>query len=494
MTAEPGRGRFAAAVTIGFLAVAGLGILRHEMWRDEMQAWMLAANSGSLAELIHNLRYEGHPALWHLLVFALSRFTRHPQAMQLLHLAIAAAGVWLFASWAPFSRRVRGLFAFGYFPLYEYGIISRNYALGLLLVLAFLALRSVRPRAWLPLGALLALLAHANPYAWLLSLALAAALVFDGVRDPEARRAAAAKPWEPVLAAVLYGVAAGAAVLQMLPPADGGYAVGWRLWWDGRAAVAGVATLAHAYLPLPDAGSYAAWNSSLLWRLGLGPMALLGAGLAATAAFLLRRAPTALFLYLAGTAALLAFTYCKYFGALRHHGHHFLLLIACLWLAAGVGSGDARRREALLGGLLAVHLAAAFVLYPLDLAFPFSQSEAAAEVLRRNGLAATPIAGTQDNLVSPVSGYLDRPVFYLESGAPGSFILWNRDRRERLAAPELCRRLRSWLAGTGGVTVLVSTRPPLDCGPDVRMSLLADLRQSLVPDERYQLFVVRVAP
>jgi len=490
MTADSGRGRFAAAVTFAFLAVAGLGILRHEMWRDEMQAWMLAADSRSPAELLHNMRYEGHPALWHLLVFAISRFTRRPEAMQLLHLLVAAASVWLFARFAPFSARARALFAFGYFPLYEYGIISRNYALGVLLVLAFCAVRSARPRAWLAQGAILAALTQTNPYAWILSAVLATMAVFDGLRDAEARRAAASRPWQPVLAAALFAAAGGAAVLQMLPPADGGYAVGWRSWWDANGAVTVLATVAHADLPLPDVGSFAAWNTSLLWRLGYGPMAAVGVALIAAAAASLRRTPGALFLYLSGTAAYLAFTYCKYFGQLRHHGHHFLLLVACLWLAWGKGGSD-RGREALLTGLLLVHLAAGAVLYSLDLGLPFSASKAAAEVLRANGLAAAPIAATQDNLVSPVSGYLGRPLYFLESRNLGRFILWNKQRLERLSAEETCNRLREWLARTGGATVLMSTRPPPTCGPELDMALVAEVPQGMAPRERYWVLVVR---
>jgi hypothetical protein len=481
MTTEPGRSRFAAAVTFAFLVVAGLGVLRHEMWRDEMQAWMFAADSASPAEMLHAMRYEGHPPLWHLLLFAVSRFTRNPQAMQLLNLFFATASVWLFARWAPFPRRIRALFAFGYFPLYEYGVISRNYAIGLLLLLAFCALHAARSRARLPLAAILAALALTNAYAWLLSLALFAMLAWEARRDPEAHS------WKPLLGALLFAAAAGASALQMIPAADGYYGMHLKPQWSRDVAVATLATVAHADLPLPELGSPEVWNTSLLWSLGYVPMALLGLALIATAAILLRRAPAVLFVYLGGTAAILAFTCFEYFGSLRHHGHHFLLLVACLWLA-----GPDRRRDLLLTALLAIHLAAAAVLYPLDLVLPFSESTAAAEVLRQNGLAAAPIAATQDHLVSPVAGYLGRPLYYLDSRSLGSYVLWNRARRERLPEAELCLRLREWLGQNGGATVLISTRP-LRCGTDLEMVPLADLRQSMVPDERYSVSVVRPA-
>src|SRR5262245_52207321 len=179
---DQGRNRFAAAVTCVFAVACGLGMLRHEIWRDEFQAWLLAAESGSLPELFHNLRHDGHPALWYLLLFAISRVTGALWPMQVLHLAIAAASVFLFARNAPFSRRARALFAFGYFPLFEYGVISRSYSLGLLFVLAFASLASWRIdpegavskrilRGYLPLGIVLALLANANAYGWLLAAA-----------------------------------------------------------------------------------------------------------------------------------------------------------------------------------------------------------------------------------------------------------------------------------------------------------------------------------
>jgi hypothetical protein len=41
----------------------GLLLAHHEMWRNELQAWLLARDSDSLAELWRNTRYEEHPLL-----------------------------------------------------------------------------------------------------------------------------------------------------------------------------------------------------------------------------------------------------------------------------------------------------------------------------------------------------------------------------------------------------------------------------------------------
>src|SRR5688572_5900249 len=127
---------FALAVTLLYVALAGAKVLRHVMWRDEWRAWMIARNSASIAELVENLRYDGHPGLWYTILYALSRIERDPLAMKLAHVAIAGAAVWIVARHSPFTRLQRLLFAFGYFAFFEYATISRAYGLGLLLSVA----------------------------------------------------------------------------------------------------------------------------------------------------------------------------------------------------------------------------------------------------------------------------------------------------------------------------------------------------------------------
>lgn len=118
--APPNHGRppretwaFALTLTAAFAAVALFTALRHEMWRDELQAWLIASESRTLAELVWNMRYDGHPPLWYLLLYAASRLTADPLAMKLLHVSVATASVLLVARRAPFTRLQKSLFAFG---------------------------------------------------------------------------------------------------------------------------------------------------------------------------------------------------------------------------------------------------------------------------------------------------------------------------------------------------------------------------------------------
>lgn len=488
---ETGRTRFAAAVTCAFVAAGGLGMLRHEMWRDELQAWLLAAGSESLPELFHHLRYEGHPALWHLLLFAVSRITGALWAMQALHLAIAAAAVFLFACNAPFSRRARALFAFGYFPLFEYGVISRSYSLGLLLVLAFASLYPRRlSRGYLSLGIVLALLANANAYGWILAAVLAGGLAVEILTRSEIRQALSVR--EVLISLGIWAAGAALAVLQMLPPQDGGFAgrSSWSLAWNPEKLLRTLASVAQAYLPLPNVGGDAVWSTLLLWRLPPALSALLGVAAVAGLAVRLRRSPVALSAYLGGTLALLVFTYVFYFGWLRHHGHHFILAIGCLWLARRDERWEEAtepRRDLLPVLWLTVQMIAGLTLWGLDLLLPFSNAQAVARLLRD---APLPVAASPDYLGTPVSGYLGRPLYYLETKRPGTFVLWNAERARPLTAEDICGQIGRLAASDPRGAVWVTAFPPPPC--PLQMQLVAKLQQSLTADERY--FVIRVLP
>lgn len=490
---ESGRNRFAAAVTLAFVVLAGIGLARHEMWRDEMQAWLIPAGSASPGELIHNLRYEGHPALWHLLLWVLTRISMRPEAMQVLHLAISAAAVFVLARHAPFSRPVRAMAVFGYFPLYEYTVISRNYGLGMLFLFAACALFPLRRRSYLPLAAALGLLANSNPFAWLIALAFAGMLVLEPLWDREVR--SRLRPADAVLSLLLFGAASAMAAAQMIPPPDGGFAMAWFLELRPSRIFRVLSTVARAWLPIPNPAEATAWNTNLLWHLQNWVTALISVALMAVAVAMIgrrRRSRPALVLFLGGTAALLGFAYLKYAGYTRHHGAHFLLLLACLWIAREQNRG--KTRDGLLAALLAVQIVAGVWVYGQDLARPFSAARATAGFLRDPRWDGMPMVGYRDSVSTPVTGYLGRPFYYPQSKSLGTYVLWNQNRVSEVPFGELCRLLRRQLRQHREGIILVFNQPPPLCGARLKPEELAVFRDSLLPEEGYGVYRLRMLP
>ena len=502
---------FAISMAAAFLVVGLFNVLHHEMWRDELQAWLIAGGSRSLTELVRNMSYDGHPPLWYLLLYAVSRLTDDPAAMQLLHVGIATATVYVFARFAPFSRLNRALFCFGYFTAYEYAVISRNYAPGVLCLFAFCA--AYRPGAgkrYLLPALFLALLANTSAYGLMLAAALSLMLAYEFAREPRLWARIRARAPELVVAALVVASAAALAAWQMYPPADSGNVlyrtsnvgidgVRYPLTWQYTLSV-----FWRAFAPLPRP-SYHLWNGNA-FDAGSPLVGVLSAlVLAATVVVLAAaRRRAALLAYVAGTGAVLLFVHTKFYGSVRHHGHVYLLFVACLWLAARMPedapllprglSERASRAVGRYGGRVATLFLAAHVLIAAyfcvaDWRFPFSRARDAAEFVRASGLDHYYVIADLDAQVSPLTAYLRRKFYYQRADREGTFIVW--DKAWRTWPEQKLLETAKRKAAERGEDVLVVSNYRLE--PDDSTVPVKEITGSIVGDEDYYIYIVKPA-
>lgn len=490
---------FALAVAAAFAVLAGIGAWRHELWRDEMGAWLLATHTHSPSALLDALRHEGHPSLWYLLLWPLTRWPGTPQAMQALHVLIAAAGVFAVARLAPGPRWMRALWAVGYFPLYEYAVIAREYVLTLL-VLACVAWsfggRRSRP---LVVGALLAVLPHTSPQGWLLAVALWAVLAGEAV----VRRAWRERDVLVSLAVPLGSIAL--AAWQMLPARDAVLPGEWALGLSAQRAREVADTVLFSWLPVPKPGPFF-WGSNQLYawlpewtRVG-ATVALLG-----LASWALARAGgrTVLAAFVLCLGALLGFEYVKFVGSLRHHGFLWLTLGLGAWLAAASPAAAGRRGAAVRAAvvaftaLLVVQAYAGAVAFTGDLQYRFSAAAATADLIRREGLAALPLAGAGDTTATNVMGHLGRrEMFYLDGERYGSYVRGLLPDPRRRRAPEGVWPAAVRFAGrAGGPVVVVADLEIVNEDPPPaslrgRLSLVGCEESQVVPIETFCVFVL----
>src|SRR5689334_7861593 len=209
---------FLVLLPVCFAALVLLGISQHELWRDEAKAWLIARHSHSLIELFNNRRYEGHPIVWYALLYAVSRISVNPFAMQILHAFIATAGIVMFVTYAPFGRLAKVLFAGGLFPMYEYAVVSRNYAIGILLLFVLLALFASPQRRPVSFAVVLGLLANTSLYGLFFAVALAIAWVVRDMTNRRLRPGDGRQKFFDVLAGMIAIVSCVAAFLQIVPP------------------------------------------------------------------------------------------------------------------------------------------------------------------------------------------------------------------------------------------------------------------------------------
>jgi hypothetical protein len=494
--------------------VALTTILNHEMWRDELEIWLIARDSATLPDLFVNAGAQAHPALWYLLAWGLTRFTANPLALQLLNLICGACAAFVFLRWSPFTRVQRVLFCFGYFVLYEYTVISRAYALELLLLFAVLALFVRRRRVGIVEALLLAALANTHLY----GLIAAAQIVLLAVLLEWPRKRARRLWAEPSAALPLLGALAGVAlglgqiVVQALaigPDHLGAYVPGYDLDW----LLAGFAALGRGLVPLQDPTTIHSWNSSVLdllgGRLAAGAGALLGVALLALGAAATRRRPALLAVFLLGSASMLVVTLFIWYGYARHHGHFFVWLIACLWLAtaglesARTGGADRPGKKSgkplstLLTAVLWLHAAACGWAVIEDLRRPFSQARAVGERLRDPVFEGTLLLGSIDYAAQPIAAFVDRPIWYPEIGRFATFMDWS-DRRRMVPVEQALQDALDLFEEHGRDVVLVLNYTPhvkpgqsLALGKDGELLYLEAFTGAIVPDENYHLYRLR---
>ncbi|MFT3916371.1 MAG: hypothetical protein QM704_20540 [Anaeromyxobacteraceae bacterium] len=490
--APAGRGElaFALAGAAAVLLLAGLGASRHELWRDEMDAWLAARDAASPLALFHAIRYGGHPASWYLLLWPLTRWPGAPWAMQALSVALAGASAFVVLRLAPGPRWLRLLCVLGYFPVYEYGVLARNYALSVL-GLAVLAWAFTRRRERpLTVGAVAAAAAYTTPHGLFLVVAVLAVLGGELVLRP---------PPAPARRRAWAGLALGAAgvlltALSIRTPPDGAYAGGWELAWDGTRAGFMLATVVRAWLPLPEPGLWFWSTNVVVSALPEGAVAALGAALLAGAIVALRRSPAAAALLAVGAGGLLAFGQLRFVGYLRHWGFLWLCLSFAAWVAGASPVRPGRLARAAFALLAAVHVAAAGVALREDLRLKFSAAGATAELIRRAGVEGLPLVGVVDFTAMNVLGHLGAArAWYPHGHRWGSHILFDEARNHDVA--DAWGEAAAFVAREGPAVVVLDVLtvraqpPPSALAP--RLRKLGCERSDVVGDESYCVWVLR---
>jgi len=478
----------------GFVLLGLLGILNHAIWRDEMNVWLIVRDSSTIADFFAHIRYEGHPLLWYLSLALVNQIGDDPALMQGFHLSLGIGAIFLLWKCGPFPSWQKLLLTFGYYPFYEYLLISRNYGIGMLLMFSFCVAWPRRHQTYLGVGLFIALMANCNAYGLFIGLALLMALGMEWWCYPQLRP----QGWGHVLGGVGVAIAGLiASLLMLIPPDDSqlqGGLSGWFLTWDWYQLGRALARVWNAYFLLLIPGDNRGFDGFLFGTLGV---ALLGFW-----AIALCRRPIALLFYLFASLEIIAFSYIKFLGTLRHYGSLFLVLIIALWIAAdclpwqippqftplkSLNQWVKRAQTPLFTLILTAHLIAGLIAYVRDYITPFSASKATAAYIEQQDLNREFMVGSRDANMAPLAGYLHRKIYYPEREELGSFTLFNRERRD-VGADQVLAQVTTLLKNDLEELLLVLNYPLELNPPHLFIEPLAEFRRVLVETEQYFLY------
>jgi hypothetical protein len=403
--------------------------MHHEIWLDEAQHYLIARDSNNLQELWKNTRYEGHPILWNLILYAITRLSWNPLSMQLIHWLIGISAISIFLFNSPLKKSWNYLFCFGYFTLFEYTVISRNYSL--LLLFFFLSLKyfPIRSKNKIAFGLSLFLLTNTHLFGLIIAfwILMVACIDFDGSKISLVRFDLIKMPL------FFFIVGAILCVLQCVPPSDSPFMPITETLLSIKSIKITSLLFLRSFWPIPDFTSDYFWNTSffsghLKWMGGI--LSILAFALSLI--LIQKRRP--LILFCGSTLCILVVIVILYPNSIaqasRHFGIIYIIFIGSLWI--GHYENDWRRllnfsdrfKNIALHTLLTIQLIAGGIAILIDYRNPFSESKNISVFLEQNNLSNYPVF----TFVAPipsVSSHLQKKIYSIPSGELISFFHWN---------------------------------------------------------------------
>lgn len=416
----------ALSLTIFHFLLALWGVWHHELWLDEAQHILLARESATLQEMVHAVRYEGHPLLWNFLLFTVTRLTDGNFALQCFHAAISSISVFLILRHAPFRWYISVAIAFGYFMFYEYSVICRNYAISVLLLLLLLKELAREKKNFFWLALLFALFVNTHLFSLFLASGLLIFCAPELLQQKLRIQFGFALIFLPALLFCLW---------HLQPPND------HFLYEYNNHNVFSLRRLSNVVhlpllglLPLPDLNAPNYWSNHPL--VSTLPFQLLGIILVILPFWFLRKKPLLVFTYFIPLLFTAVFVYLSPLHlATRHSGFLSLTLFATLWLQKkGYDTSadtmvviDTKQivRNWYCGILLFVQLASGILFFILDLQREFSAGKRTASWLENNMVDSSTIVLSHFTSGPAIRVYTQGPVMYLEPFENGSYAKWN---------------------------------------------------------------------
>jgi hypothetical protein len=493
-------------LTCVYLALAFVGIYNHEMWLDEAQHILLAKNSASINELIYNVRYEGHPLLWNILLFFITHITADYIYVQVFHILITASCIYLISKYAPFSNKVKTLICFGYFMLYEYSILTRNYSLSLLFILLVVIQIGEKQRNYLYLFSLLTILFNTHLFSSIICLAFVVIVWKDFSKQSLTIK---------ILSLIIFLSGVSFCLYNIIPPndhfmnelnSDG-------LFSNSRIRKA-LGSIVVGVFPVADIFKSNYWNNNLIVEHMTRFSMLLGILLFTLPFYLFGHRKKSLFIFYGSSILIFLFIYLSPLHVANRHGGFFsVLLLISVWfsktlkqdsllptkLDLKVDRLNQKLTHLFFGTVLIVQFLSGISFFYLDVVGDFSSSKKTGRFLNET------IPEGQLIVLSPFSSgpalslYSKHKLFYMESNNFGTFCKWNAN-TSSLTDSMFLNRIDSLLSGRQQVILIITSESKIkslilenkltQSTNRLQVTPLADFKNATIKSEWYFVYSV----
>lgn len=521
--------KFPIVMTLLFTVVAGTGMYHHEMWRDEFEIFMIMRDIPDFFALFPDIR--PLPNLYLALVYAVVKLCPYPAVFQMFHLLIITIAVFIFNKYSPFNYYQKILFTLSYFVLFEYGIISREYSMALLLLFLSVFLITRRKQNYILISCSLFLLANHHLYGVFMSLSL---LIYIGLHlKNRAGSFSSQEKKQLIISSVLLIITSLVLAVQ--------YVV--LIKFNRYSAIFGQApyfmtlrSIWNVFFPLPDIAGMHFWNtnylsfpiyyskhsavSQFITTVNIAAVSLSVFILLLSISILSKKLPV-LITFIINCA--LQLTFLQYLSVffIRYQGMLFIIFIYHYWLLSysdeklfwpsSYKLADFFSKSVFIparkfGGplitfILLIQFCVGLLFYIQDIRYPFSASSAAAKYIKEQKLNDNIIVGYFDYAMQPISAHLNQKIFYPQTGEFQTHVVWlNRNRKEIISQDEILESATRLLYKNKKNVLLILNSPLLDFQKqpivhasiinNIKLKYLNEFKKTMVDDEVYFLYLI----
>jgi hypothetical protein len=443
---------------------------------------LIAIKSDSIFQLFKNKSTEGHPLGYFILIFLIAKlFAGNLIAFKIVHFFILECAIYLVLRFTNINWIIKLCISFGYFFSYEYSIISRNYGLGILLILTALYFLKNKKHFYCILS--LALVSQTSFVALMISAALMCTISIYYLIEERTQIKWVLIVFVPILILSL---------LEMVPP-DPTVMFHPVPFIPLNIGVA-ISRITEVFMPLPKPQlhfweTYIITNSYVKFVISIIIFFCVFI-------YLSESVYAQIFLVLSFFILVLFFS-TRMIGFSRHHGFFFVSFVAAIWLKEILPSEikyfnkiDLNRIKNYSFNFICIILlfqisASAIAAY-FDFKEPFSNSANLSNFIEKSNLSKSEIIAYPDAEISPLSFYLKRDLYYPSSNKSGSFTIWDRYRVSRSDAyvDSIYRKMKSLKPNT----ILVLNKQWVSSIKEDSLKLIKSFEGAIVPSENYYIY------
>ena len=400
-----------------------LGLNFHEMWRDEYEEYLQARDSDGIFGL-KNAMSQGHAMLWQSCLWLITRFSHNPIWMKIFHGIIASAFAFVLLFKSPFKIWQAAMLLSGYFLLFEYAVISRCYAFGVLFFFVFAYFYSKQKKITVQSSITIFFLANTSVYAMMLSV-----IICLWVFISEKLFLFNKTEYKKYLWLILSSIGILIAYLQIRPGEDNSFPVHRVILpFDNYRFQVAITQFFSAFVPICKFQSKFFWNTNFMMdKMGIVswyfPLAVF---IFVTIPFIKKF--KILLLWLMGVVLILFFQYHTGFRFARYYGHFFIFWIVCYWLMLKFYNENLKLNNIIFSIILASQSIGGIMMYNADRVQKFSTGHDAALWLKKHGYSKHFMIASVDFAMSPIAAELNRKIYYMQHKTLCSYTKWDKKR------------------------------------------------------------------